>query len=453
MSRQIDKNLQRLDEQLAGHLSRPGDPRYRTATDIWARQLDRIPQAVAHCRNATDVQAVIRTARDCGLPLSVRGGGHDWVGRSLCNGLVVDLSGMNGVVTGPDNRLARVQGGARAGDVTALTDPLRVTPVLGQINAVGVAGLALGGGYGPLIGSFGLALDNLVAAEVVLADGRIVLANQQDNADLFWALRGGGGNFGAVTTLHLRLHDMPSLHAGVLLFPFAEAASVLGSCADYAAGAADELNIQVGFMAGPDGAPILFLAPTWSGEPAQGEAAIAPLTKFGTPVNTDIGKRPYGELLGMFSSFVVNGRGVYIDTSLLPRLDGGAIDILVAAMKQAPSPGCAIVTHDFRGAASRVAADATAFGLRRDHVLVEIIAIFADRSDAEAAFRHRQWAETTRKALAPIALPGAYANMMNSGDTERARRSYGANGPRLMGIKRRYDPDNIFNSAIPLPSG
>jgi len=453
MSRQIDKSLQRLDDQLSGRLSRPSDARYAEATDIWAKQLDRIPQAVAHCRSSADVQAAIRAARDGDLPLSVLGGGHDWVGRSLCNGLVIDLSGMNGVVTGPDNRLARVQGGARAGDVTTVTDPLKVTPVLGQIDAVGVAGLTLGGGYGPLIGSFGLALDNLLAAEVVLADGRIVLANQQDNADLFWALRGGGGNFGAVTTLHLRLHDMPSLHAGMLLFPFAEAGTVLRDCAAFAAGAADELNIQICLRGGPDGAPVLCLVPTWSGDPAQGEAALAPLAKFGTPINRDIGKRPYGELLGMFSSFVVNGRGVYIDTSLLPELSGRAIDILIVAMKQAPSPGCALVTHDFRGAASRVPADATAFGLRRDHVLVEIIAIFEDRSNTEQALLHQQWADATRKALDAIALPGAYANMMSSDDPARVKASYGQNGPRLIDIKRRYDPDNIFNSAIPLPTG
>ena len=453
MSSQIERNLQRLHDQSSGHVSKPGDPRYAAATAIWAKQLDRIPQAIAHCRTSAHVQAAIRAARDCDLPISVLGGGHDWAGRSLCNGLVVDLSGMNGVVTGPDNRLARVQGGARAGDVTTLTDPLNVTPVLGSVNAVGVAGLALGGGYGPLIGSFGLALDNLLAAEVVLADGRIVLVNQQDNADLFWALRGGGGNFGAVTTLHLRLHEMPSLYAGVLLFPFAEAGSVLRSCADLAAGAADELNIQVGFMAGPDGAPVVFLAPTWSGHPAEGEAAVAPLATFGSPITSDIGRRSYGDLLGMFSSFVVNGQGVFINTSLLPHLDGRAIDILIAAMKQAPSPGCAIVTHDFRGAASRVPADATAFGLRRDHVLVEIIAIFADRSNTEEALRHQQWAEATRKALDAIALPGAYANMMTGDDTERVRQSYGKNGPRLVELKRRYDPDNVFDSAIPLPVG
>ena len=227
----IEKTFRRLGDRLPGGLSRPGDDRYAAATAIWAKPVGRMPRAVAHYRTAEDVQLAIRAARECDLPLSVRGGGHDWAGRALCDGLVIDLSGMKGAVVGPDNREARISGGARASDVLAVTDPLGVAAVAGAVGAVGMAGFTLGGGYGALIGRFGLALDNLLAAEVVLADGRVVTADHHNDQELFWALRGGGGNFGVVTAMRHRLHNLPSVRLGMLIYPFTEAKAVLGRCA------------------------------------------------------------------------------------------------------------------------------------------------------------------------------------------------------------------------------
>ena len=204
----VGKTLRRLGEQLPGRVSMPGDDGYAAATAIWAKPVGRMPRAVVHCLAPEDVQTAIRAARNSDLPLSVRGGGHDWAGRSLCEGLVIDLTGMNGVVVGSDNRTAQISGGARAADVLAVTNPLGSAAVTGSCGAVGMAGLTLGGGYGPLIGRFGLALDNLLAAEVVLADGRIVTAKHDSEEELFWALRGGGGNFGVVTAMQQRLHDL-----------------------------------------------------------------------------------------------------------------------------------------------------------------------------------------------------------------------------------------------------
>jgi FAD/FMN-containing dehydrogenase len=187
----IERTLGRLEGQLPGRVSRPGDNRYIAATALWARPIGRMPRAVAHCRTPQDVQLAILAARDWGLSLSVRGGGHDWTGRALCDGLVIDLSGMNDVLVEPDHLFARISGGARASDVLTVTDPRGLAAVTGSCSAVGMAGLTLGGGYGPLIGRFGLALDNLVAADVVLADGRIVTAEHDREEELFWALRGG----------------------------------------------------------------------------------------------------------------------------------------------------------------------------------------------------------------------------------------------------------------------
>jgi FAD/FMN-containing dehydrogenase len=245
----VGKTLSRLGERLPGRLSTPGDPGYIEATAIWAKPVGRMPRAVVHCRTAEDVAFAIRAARDCDLQLSVRGGGHDWAGRALCDGVVIDLSGMRSV--GPDGA-ARISGGARAADVLAVTHSLGLAAVTGSVGAVGMAGLIMAGGYGPLMGRFGLALDNLTAAETVLADGRVVVAKHDSEAELFWALR-GGGNFGVVTAMHVRLHGLSSVHSGMLLYPFAEARAVFERCADIANSAPDELTGQVGAIHGPDG--------------------------------------------------------------------------------------------------------------------------------------------------------------------------------------------------------
>src|SRR6476646_5474065 len=282
MTDSIERPLHRLDGQLPGRVSSPGDNRYVAATALWAKPIGRMPRAVVHCRTPQDVQSAIRAARDCDLPLSVRGGGHDWAGRALCDGLVIDLSGMNEVVVGTDRRTARISGGARAADVVAMTDPLVLVAVTGSVGAVGMAGLTLGGGYGPLIGHFGLALDNIIAADVVLADGRIVTAEHDREEELFWALRGGGGNFGVVTAMRIRLHNLPNVLSGMLVYPFSEAKSVLEGCIDIAASTPEELTIQLGFIVGPTGAPVVLIVPTWCGPPGQGDALVAPLLKLGT---------------------------------------------------------------------------------------------------------------------------------------------------------------------------
>src|SRR5215813_3189453 len=214
-----------------------------------------MPRAVVHCRTIEDVQLSIAIARDCGLPLSVRGGGHDWAGRALCAGIVLDLSGMNGVSVDADHRSAIISGGARAADVAAVTDPFHVAAVTGTCSTVGMTGLTLGGGYGPVIGRAGLALDNLLAAEVVLANGRVVVANDDNEEELFWALRGGGGNFGVVSAMRHRLHSVSSIRSGMLIYPFSEAGAVLRHGADIAASGPDDLTVQVGCAGGANGKP------------------------------------------------------------------------------------------------------------------------------------------------------------------------------------------------------
>jgi FAD/FMN-containing dehydrogenase len=445
----IERTLHWLGERLPDRVSMPGDDRYAAATAIWPKPVGRMPRAVAHCRTPEDVQSAIRAARDGQLPLSVRGGGHDWAGRALCDGIVIDLTGMNGVVVGSDSRTARVSGGARASDVVAVTDPLGLAAVAGSVSAVGMTGFTLGGGYGALIGRFGLAIDNLLAAEVVLADGRIVVATHDHEEELFWALRGGGGNFGVVTALRHRLHPLPSVRSGMLIYPFAEAKVVLERAAEVAAATAEDLTVQVGCVAGPDGA-VVMVVPTWCGSPAEGEARIAPFLKLGTLLAGAVDVMPCGASLTFFDPYLAHGQPTFMETCWLPTLDSRSIDVFIQSMA-AVSPGCAVFTHEFKGAASRVPAEATAFGLRRDHVLVEILATFADRSDKLEEQRHRQWTRATRHAFDAMALPGGYPNLLPGDDANRATKSYGPNAERLVKAKRHYDPDNVFCSTIPLP--
>jgi FAD/FMN-containing dehydrogenase len=437
--------------QLRGLVSAPGDDGYIAATSIWAKQRGVSPQFVVHCRTANDVQAAIRAARERNLPLSVRGGGHDWAGRALCDGVVIDLTRMRAVIMDSDRGAVTAGGGARVRDITAVTDDYGLAVVAGSVDAVGMAGLTLGGGYGPLIGRFGLALDNLLDAQVVLADGRIVFASAERNEELFWALRGGGGNFGVATALRYRLHKLPNIQSGVLTYPLGEARSVLEIGAAVTASAPDELSVQFAIVAGPDGAFNVLVVPTWSGELEESESWLAPMMDLGTLLGGSIEQKSYGTLLRTFDGFIADGLRVFADSCWLPALDPANIDTLVTAMKNAVSPSCAIVLHDFRAAATRVPVEATAFGLRREHILVEILVFLPGDSSVREELQHIDWIRNTREAFRS-ALPGGYPNMFGRNETDRATMSFGPNAARLIRAKRQYDPDNVFSSAISLPA-
>jgi len=452
MTDMLARAMHRFNERLPGRVSRQGEQRYEKATALWAKPAGSLPRAVAHCETAHDIQAAVRIARDAGMALSVRGGGHDWAGRALCDGIVIDVSGMQDVAVDIADRCATISGGARASDVLAVTDLLGLAAVTGSVGAVGMAGLTLGGGYGPLIGQYGLALDNLLGAEVVLADGRIVMADRDGEPDLFWALRGGGGNFGVVTSMRHRLHVLPTVRSGMILFSASDAKAVLEGCAEIAATAPDALTFQIMFIFDPEKRPMIAVIPTWCGSSSESEARLAPFLALGNHVASFVGVQPLGASLKMFDPHIVNGLRVTMETCWLPAFNRGTIDAFIEAIETAVPPGCAIVTHEFKGAASRVPADETAFRLRRDHTLVEILAAHADDGLIEGD-RYRRWVKATHEAFDLLALPGGYPNMLKVGDSARAKRSFGANAGRLIEAKRRYDPDNVFSSAIPLPTG
>jgi FAD/FMN-containing dehydrogenase len=441
-----------LRTMMRGRVALRGDDDYARTRRIWNGAVEKQPALFAVCETSADVQVAVRVARRYGLPLSVRCGGHDWAGRALCaDGLVIDLTGMREVVVDMHSRVATVAGGATNKDVAAVAGAHGLVAALGNCGAVGMAGLTLGGGYGPLTGLCGLAADNLLGAEVVLADGRRVTTGPDDEPELFWAIRGGGGNFGVVTSMRVQLHEIRHMIAGPIFYPLSEAEQMLRRYAAFAAAMPDELDISVGMTSGPDGQPMLMFLPLWNGDKQQGERIISDFQAFGTPQLAQVGPMTYSDMLAVFDAWTDAADGCHWETRTrsLPALTPDAIDVITRAVAGRTSPYSMVNWHHFHGAATRISADKIAFGLRQEHFMVEIIASW--RPDGSDGAGHRQWAQDLWDALAPFALPGGYANFLTPHNREQVRDAYGGNGARLRALKHRFDPDGAFSSAIPLP--
>jgi len=440
--------LQQLRASMSGTVLSPGDANYHSAREVWNAAVRHRPAIIACCAGPADVQAAITVAVEHGLPLSVKAGGHDWAGRSLRHeGLVIDLSQMREVTVDPLARTATIEGGVTIGDLVRACRPYGLLPVTGTVRTVGMSGLTLAGGYGPLAGRCGLALDNLLAAEVVLADGRRVVADPETHPDLFWALRGGGGNFGVVTHLKYRLHPIERVVAGLAVFPMRDARAVLRGYRELLDSSPDELTLQMGVLATPAG-PGLFPFPTWSGARTAGEELLGRLARLGTPLSSQIGLTEYEDLLATLDVFGGRGRHWALRTRSLSRLTDEAEAVLLEAGNALTSQVSAISVHHFHGAAARVPVEDTAFGLREKHLMVELIAGWEPSANDDGA-RHRSWADHAAEALEPHALPGGYPNLLGPEEQSRAFQSYGPNLPRLLALKRRFDPDNLFASATP----
>lgn len=415
---------------------------------IWNAAVHHRPALIVRAESPRDVREAIRVARDRGMRLSVLGGGHDWAGRAAYDGgLVIDMSGMRSVTVDTSARIATVGGGITAAELIDAVAPYGLVAATGNCGAVGMAGLTLGGGYGPLNGRFGLALDNLLGAEVVLADGRIVTTDATHEPELFWALRGGGGNFGVVTSMRLRLHRLDRLIGGLIMFPWSQAATVWRGLGELLSTAPDMVTIQSGVMSDPDGNPVVYLQPAWSGDLRCGIAAVDLLATLGTPVTEQVGPMAYGDVLRLFDVGCVRGLCWAIRTRTVAGYTPEVIDALVEAARTLTSPRSLISIHHCHGASTRVAPDQTAFGNRRPHFVVEIVPCWEGGDGAT----HRAWADALSDALAPHALPGGYANLLGPDDHDQIAKAYGDNATRLIAAKRRYDADAVF-TAIPLPS-
>jgi FAD/FMN-containing dehydrogenase len=441
-----------LQACVSGGAILPWDEAYSQGCRVWNGGVQQRPAIIAFCRSSEDVAVSVRLAREHGLLLSVRGGGHDWAGRALCDGgLVIDLTGMREVGVDSAARVATIAGGARVRDVAVAADAAGLVAALGNCGAVGMAGLTLGGGYGPLNSTLGLAADNLLRADMVLANGQRVTVGPEEKPDLFWALRGGGGNFGVVTSMQVRLHEQRTLLSGALIAPATEA--VLHRYAAFAATMPEPLGVTGSVMAGPDGRSAVQFVPLWNGDPDQGERVMADLeSALDLPEPAQIGPVRYADMLAGFDAWIdsLDGHHWAFRTRWLPTLEPGAIAEIVTAVAKKTSSFAAVSWHHLRGAAARVTDDATPFGLRRSHFMLEILAAWTpEEGDGSLP---QQWTQALDERLAPFALPGGYANVLGPDDRERARDAFGGNAARLCELKRQFDPDNVFASAIPLPT-
>jgi FAD/FMN-containing dehydrogenase len=406
---------------------------------------------VVNCRNVDEVRLTVSAARARNLPLSVRGGGQDWVGQPLRQErLVVDLSAMRRVVIDPVTRVATVEGGATVADVINAAKPHGLAAVTGNFSAIGMAGFTLSGGYGSLTPRFGLALDNLLSADVVLEDGSLVTADKTTNGELFWALRGGGGNFGIVVSMRIRLHSIGTVLGGKILFSRRDSHAVLSNFAGFIASAPDELSVVACLVPGHEPEMAVMLVPTWCGDLEAGARAFAQLRSLGNPVSTRVESTTYAEMIAMQDTCIMDGRNYAVETRWLSDLKPDAISTLVASGGSRSGPTGSIMLHHFHGAGTRVPSSATAFGLRRRHFLVEIVASWGAGSEEEAR-THRHWARTLASALERDSIPGGYVKPLAPDAYEQVDSAYGCNALRLRRLKKRFDPDGVFSSAIALP--
>lgn len=429
----------------------PGSAAFDDAISMWNGAVTRRPSVVARPISAIEVQAVVRRAQDRGLALSVRGGGHDWAGRSVVDGgVMIDMSLMRQVEVSADSQIATVAGGATSGDVIAAAEPYGLATPTGVVGGVGMVGLALGGGYGPLNGTAGLALDNVAEVQIVLADGRLVTTDADHEADLFWALRGGGGSFGVVTRLRVRLHRIAQVIAGVMVFDWRQAGRVLTNYDALMPNVPDELTVELSIATGPAGGPTLFVWPTWSGAVDLADAWLEKVTGLGTPLVTQMQPMPYRQAITLLDPYIVSGRHNEMRTVTLRDYGREAIDALIRAADTRTSSFSGLSMHHFHGAATRVGLTDTAFGVRGPHFVIEILAAW--QSDDNDPGAHIGWAETVYADLSPHAIPGGYPNLIGPSQGAQADAAYGPNAARLRKLKRRFDPGNVFFSTPPLPA-
>jgi FAD/FMN-containing dehydrogenase len=443
-SRLDESSTGELRTSLRGALLCPGDAGYDAARTIDNAMIDRRPALIARCAGVADVLAAVRFARARDVLVSVRAGGHNVAGNAVCDGgLMIDLSPMKGIRVDPVGRTAQAQAGVTWGELDAETQAFGLATTGGVISTTGIAGLTLGGGVGWLNGRFGLACDNLVSADVVTADGRFLKASEQDNAGLFWGLRGGGGNFGIVTSFEYRLHSLgPVVLSGPVFHPAARAREVLRFYREFSASEPDELTTYAGLLTGPDGAPLVGIVPCFAGPPDQGEKVVERLRKFGPPAVDMIGAMPYVAVQRMFNDAFPPGRYNYWKSSLAPEISDALIDTVVEHVARVPSPHTAVMLEHYHGAYSRPGPTATAYSHRRPTYDVVIISNWTSPADTE---RNLAWTRELFAAVTPQVSPAAYVNFLDGDEgAERVRAAYGENYARLVTLKRKYDPTNFF---------
>jgi len=441
-----------LRSKLRGTAALPGEDGYDTARTIWNAMIDRRPALVVRCQDAADVIEAVRFAREEKLLLSIRSGGHNIAGSAVCDdGLLIDLSSMKSVRVDPKSATARVEPGATLADFDKEAQAFGLATPLGINSTTGVAGLTLGGGFGWTTRKFGLTVDNLISADVVTADAKLVHTSQKENQDLFWALRGGGGNFGIVTSFEFKLHPLgPEVLSGLIVHPLEKAGQLLPEFRRIAKEAPDELTVWVVMRKAP---PLPFLPPEWhgkevlifaacySGDMQEGEKVLKPLRALGRPIADVISPHRFTDWQAAFDPLLTPGARNYWKSHDFSDLPDEAIKLIVDAVRTLPSPECEVFIAHVGGAMARVAPSATPWPNRDAHFIMNVHTRWRDKAQDAGCV---SWTRQLFDAAAPFASGSVYVNFMPDDEKDRIGQAYGTNYGRLSEIKRRYDPDNLF---------
>ncbi len=441
-----------LRSKLRGSIALPGDDGYDAARTIWNATVDRRPGLVVRCLDTADVIHAVKLAQEEKLLIAVRSGGHNIAGNAVCDGgLLIDLSLMKSVNVDPASRIARAAPGATLADLDKETQAFGLATPLGINSTTGIAGLTLGGGFGWTTRKFGLTVDNLISADVVTADAMLVHASERENSDLFWALRGGGGNFGIATSFEFKLHPLgPEVLSGLIVHPLEAAAELLPEFRRIAMGAPEELTVWAVMRKAPPlpflplewhGREVLIFAACYSGDMKEGEKVTEPLRALGRPIADVISPHSFTGWQAAFDPLLTPGARNYWKSHDLPDLPDGAIKAILDAVRTLPSPECEVFIAHVGGAMARIPANATAWPNRDAHFIMNAHARWRDKAQDTAGI---EWARRLFQATAPFATGSAYVNFMPDDENDRVEKTYGTNYPRLAEIKRRYDPDNLF---------
>ena len=435
-------------EGFSGALLLPGDPGYEHARGVFNGLVDKRPALIARCNGVADVVAAVDFARERGLEVSVRGGGHNVAGTAVTDGgVMIDLSGMRGIHVDPVSRTARAQGGVTWAELDRATQLHGLAVTGGAVSTTGIAGLTLGGGVGWLMGKHGLTTDNLRSAEVVTADGRVLTASADEHEDLFWALRGGGGNFGVVASFQYQLHPIGQVVAGIVAHPFESAPEVLRFVREFTASIPDELTVLTGLVHAADGSgeKLVAVALCHIGSPEDAKRDIDPLLAFGSSVLTDVKRMPYVEANSLIDDAYPRGSLNYWKSGYVEILSDDFIGTAVDAFASVPSQMTGLFVEQLCGAVTRVPVSATAFLHREPTYSLFITSVWRDPEASEA---NLAWTRATHSALEPFVSSRRYSNYLAEdeiGDSDRARAAYGPNYERLARVKATYDPSNFFH--------
>jgi len=441
----VQEDLDTFVNGLRGRVLQPGAEGYDAAREIWNGMIDRRPALIVRCAGAADAVRAVNYAREHNLLLAVRGGGHSAAGSSMCDGgLAIDLSPMKGIRVDPARRTVRAAAGVTWGELDAETQAFGLATTGGVVSTTGIAGLTLGGGIGWLGRTHGLSCDNLVSVDIVTADGQLRTASADEHPDLFWAVRGGGGNFGVVTSFEFRLHEVgPTVLAGLLVWPRPMAREALKVWREFTQGAPENASAYAGLGTSPDGIPIAVFIAFHYGPTEEGEALFAPVRKFGPPVADMVEAMPYTAAQKMLDPLNPPGNRVYWKSQILRNVDDDVLDTVIAGAESTPSPLSAALFEFYGGAINRVGVTDTAYPLRDATYALNSIAAWADPAqDAE----NIQWARGMWDSVQPFSPGSVYVNFLGVGDEtdERTHAAYGPNYARLAQIKATYDPGNLF---------